>query len=330
MVRILDRGEPVEQAVCELLTMPDGRTGALHAGLVFPVVDESIDIAGTNAVPAACRPLADTATPSRPRLELVEGETEAVLLVDGSVVERDELAATLRAHGLAVIAVGARLVERPGDPGWFVRFRRPEDDGRDLAARVDAALAAAPVRPAPPAAQLEARAAELRRLRAERDAADAAAARERDALLARIAELESALAAAAPPAPAATPVGPAAPRPRGESRLQDEITRMLRVFAPSVELVQDSLPTIVTELYDREPLYAALRELETGGRGMPLGWKRLADGGGWWERHLATGRDHSGRLYARHDPARSRWSVLVSSKARQKSDIAWLRRQPAV
>lgn len=99
MVRVVDRGEPIEQAVCQVLTMPDGRTGALHAGLVFPIVDGVIDIAGPNALPAACRPLARGATPTGPTLELVLGETEAVLLLGGSVVGRDEHAAMLRAAG---------------------------------------------------------------------------------------------------------------------------------------------------------------------------------------------------------------------------------------
>ena len=315
--------------------MPDGRTGALHGGLVFPLADGSIDVAGPNALPALCRPLGHAAPPTGAPPELVEGESEAVLLLGGSVVERDEHAAKLRAAGLQVLATGARIATSPDDPGWFIRLRRP-GDGRDLAALVRAALAAAPVRPAAPAQRLAVRAEELSRLRAERDAERSAAARERDALAARIAALEQALAAASappsrpdePPAPVG-PVPSPAPPARAVTRLQDEIACALKVFAPTVELVQDSLPTIATELDDRGPLYAALHELGADGRGMPLGWKRLADAQGWWERHLATGRDRTGRLYARHDPARSRWSVLVSTKARQKRDTAWLRGQPA-
>jgi uncharacterized membrane protein len=61
--------------------MPDGRTGALHWGLVFPLVDGAIDVAGPNALPAACRPLGHPAVPAAPRVELVEGETEAGFLL---------------------------------------------------------------------------------------------------------------------------------------------------------------------------------------------------------------------------------------------------------
>jgi hypothetical protein len=264
--------------------------------------------------------------PAAPRVELVEGETEAVLLLDGSVVERDGLAQKLRSAGLAVLATGARLAVAADEPAWFIRIRRPAD-GTPLRDRVTAALEAPP---APPAAVAAAHARpspafaaeeQIARLRAERDAAR----RQLEALAARIAVLERALEAArAEPAPSPPPPSPPS---RAQVRLQDEIATALAALAPSVELVQDSLPRIVTELAGRKPLYAALRELDAGSRGMPPGWKRLADAAGWWERHLATGRDHTGRLYARHDPGRARWEVLVSTKARQIRDIDWLRRR---
>jgi hypothetical protein len=69
-----------------------------------------------------------------------------------------------------------------------------------------------------------------------------------------------------------------------------------------------------------------LQELPvTGGR--PDGWKALRGTERWWERHVSTGQDDSGRAYARFDPIRRRWELLLGWKADQTRDIGWLKRK---
>jgi hypothetical protein len=108
------------------------------------------------------------------------------------------------------------------------------------------------------------------------------------------------------------------------TRIRDEVAIVLEILLPRIKLVGDSLLYVATELSDRRMLYRVLRELASGDSGMPVGWKRIKGCAGWWERHLSTGRDDTGRIYSILDHDCQQWAALVSSKADQRRDIAWL------
>ena len=46
---------------------------------------------------------------------------------------------------------------------------------------------------------------------------------------------------------------------------------------------------------------------------------------GWWERHVSDGQANTGRLYALYVGEAQLWDVLISDKAEQPRDMAWLR-----
>ena len=104
---------------------------------------------------------------------------------------------------------------------------------------------------------------------------------------------------------------------------------MVAVFEellPRLSLLGDSMGFVVAEMSDRKALFRYLRELHERSQGMPAGWKGVQGADGWWERHVSTGQDDAGRIYARKGAADARWSVLISHKGDQSRDIDRLRR----
>lgn len=138
----------------------------------------------------------------------------------------------------------------------------------------------------------------------------------RDAL-AHIAQLQ-ALLDAVPKAPQ--------PLPRAAVRLHEELAYALAALRPDIVPLRDTLQVVVGEYASRGGFYRCIEELAPSG-GRPPGWKSLRDVDRWWERHVTTGQDDSGRAYARFDEVARRWHLLLSWKAEQKRDIEWLRRQ---
>jgi hypothetical protein len=148
-----------------------------------------------------------------------------------------------------------------------------------------------------------------------RDEAEAGRVVAEAALEAARAELETARAAS-------SPLHLAPPR----TRLQDEIADILGTLLPNLNLLRDSLTVAASEYASRKALYRSLAELAAGEGRLPANWKPVQGTTGWWERHVSDGQDNTGRLYAQFLRSDRRWDVLISDKAEQPRDMAWLRR----
>lgn len=335
-VRVLDGGEPVEVAALARIRLPDGRPGVVWRGQAFPLAaDGSIDIAGPYATPAECTPWRPLATD----WSLVEGEEECALLVSGGALERDRVAAALRAEGIAVLR-SYPVLDPALEADWVVRIARPRGSP-DPVERITAVLGSAMHTERGESTDLRLRLLEARladlvaerdRLRAElaalRDAssrarpssADVGQQGELEQARARIAELEGRLASARPePRP---PVPFEQPAERLGKRLRAEVEDVLAAF-PRLTLVADSLLTLVTDFRDRRAVYRVLAALD---RGEPLQprFKPVRGREGWHECHVGTGHDDSGRIYVAR-AADGAWLVLVSVKEQQRRDIERLR-----
>jgi hypothetical protein len=273
-------------------------------------------------------------SPAKPRFGLIDGAEEAWLVLEGSVTVRDAAAAALRQAGVPVVRAGpwvGDLVD--GIVGTnFVRFVRPQADDlrQSLAKILENTITPASAGPEPAdrvralIVELVAARAELARLqpvqtskRIERSAATEAdllrLRKENDELLEQIAELNQQLAQSVP---VRSEPG------RAAGRLQDEIAVSLATLRPDLRLLRDSLTVISGEFADRRAFYRALIELGSDVLGRT--WKKIRGSGAstWFERHVSTGQDDSGRIYARRTDGR--WDLLVSHKSQQARDIVWL------
>ncbi len=346
----------LERIRCSLWRLPDGRTGALVRGQVFPLLDgNGVDITGPFATPDECVPAFTLGRPTR-GWQLVEGRDEACVLIDGSVIERDGIARRLAQAGVRVLRVGRHLAATDGEDAglsWFIRVERPTVPP-SLDELVQSALGSVAAEPPPDAISvatlrvrlLEAEllvakaerarlAAECARLRdvaatatAKRSPEDPAQAELERKLLHALAERDAALAALEQGVARGDQQSQKPPQAPSSAvvRLKRELETVLDVLLPRITLLGDSLLFTATELSDRRPLFRALAELQAQATGMPPGWKKVRGATGWWERHLSTGQDDSGRIYARLNRHGSAWLVLVSGKADQSRDLARLDR----
>lgn len=360
-VRVLDGGELLEEARLPRYVLPDGRVGALWRGQVFAIAaDGSIDIAGPFELPQACRPWGEP-RPIR-RWSLLEGVEEAVLLIDGDGLARDAALAALRAAGLTVHRVAPcldpdleadwslRLGGVLQDPPLRARVERalgpsealpvPPPSGERLALRLleDQVRRLLAERAALQAELAQARAQPPKPARSEAIAQDLVRAQE------RIGELESALAEAnlrlgalerdleqaqAPlsegPRPEAVSRLGVAGAPGGAMRLHQKLRAEIEAFfqaaLPRLELVGDSVLTLVTDYHDRSAVYRILVEIQTG-VDLHRRFKPVRSQEGWFECHVTTGQDDSGRIYVSR--VADRWLVLISTKAEQSRDLGRL------
>ena len=116
--------------------------------------------------------------------------------------------------------------------------------------------------------------------------------------------------------------------PSSRIRLQDEIGVILETLLSNLNLVRDSLTVAAVEYSNRRALYRALADLAGAVGRLPSQWKAVQGATAWWERHVSDGQDNTGRLYARLVSSSQCWDVLISDKAEQTRDIAWLRCNP--
>jgi hypothetical protein len=350
--------EILETRRCRTMLMPDGRAGAVWRGLVYPVGESNhIDIDG-EAFPLITCIGGTEAPPAGTDFASIQGADEAYVVLAGPVAVREEAAARLQAAGVAVLRVGRYL----GDPvdgfaaDWFIRFEKPVSDESldDLLVRVlgrrraqtetepetasdarirllreelararsrEAALrselagartVAKPTTGTDPTDALFSELAEEQHLRHEAESGKAIA---EEMLAAACAELEKAHS---------TPAVARQALPR--TRLQDEIADVLGCLLPNLNLLRDSLTVAASEYGSRKALYRSLAELASVNGRLRPNWKAVQGASRWWERHVSDGQDNTGRLYAQYVSETRRWHVLISDKAEQPRDMAWLRR----
>ena len=334
-VIVNDGTQSVEVTRCRPFVLSDGRTGVLWRGLVYPIGEgSSIDIDGEAVPPGLCTPA--SAAGRRAPFAIIDGEQDAYLLLAGSAIDAEAVAGLLRGAGIAVHRIGRYL----GDPveelaaDWFVRFEKPaaaEPLETLLGRLIDGTQAhqAAPgsaeqIRSHLLHMELTAARARHTALQNERDSLKDAASQALSALRAELeAEREARVAAEAAVSLESPPVAPTPPRP---ARLQNEIQTVFAALLPEFRLVRDSIGVVAIEYEDRGPTYRALAELRGHPGRMPPAWKSVHSVPAWWERHISDGRDNTGRMYARLDRDNSCWKVLISHKAEQARDIAWLRK----
>jgi len=319
-VAVFDGGALVQRCVCTLRDLPDGRSGAVWRGVVYPLLPgDRIDVSVAEPEAAPEQPFA-----------VLAGEDSTWVLVRGLAGALAEAQVRLEAAGIRVSRSGRWLGDTVGDVtfDWFLRCEGmlgPDRVGEVLG-RGSVVGDTAEARVAVLEQHLLEMRAELARLAEQlHDAARqplvvvqpaTPAAPERDtaleAALEKVRELQARLDAVPPrPAPA---------------RLQEELAAALAALRPGVILLRDSLQVVVGEFASRGAFYRILQELPvTGGR--PEGWKALRGAERWWERHVSTGQDDSGRAYARFDSVSRRWDLLLGWKGEQARDIEWLRRK---
>lgn len=315
--------------ISSLLSLPDGRMAVRWGGAAFPLLEGCrIEETGEAFPPALCSPYSSPETSWR-LVDLAQ-TGDAYLFLDGPSSQRDAAVGAIQLAGITVLRTGPNLSSEPGD--WFIRLS-------GMTAALKAAVAEALGRSADRALSETAGATRERLLS---EALRAALARQEDLTL-RMTEL----AARSNGAEAAVPrlldevqslreqLADLAleakelrkveiqPRevPRQVARLEVEIGVMAEELLPRLVLIRGSLAFIAVELSDRRAVWRALGELDRDVRGIPLGWKGVAGRQGWWERHVATGHDNQGRIYARRQGDPARWKVLVSHKQQQEADI---------
>lgn len=341
-IRIMDGEDTIEHASCRIVVLPDGREGAVSQGLAYPILTgERIDRAGYAVAAGLCTPARVRGNP----FALLASEGGTYVFIAGVALAFDEAVARLRQAGLAIRRAGRYLGE-PIDgvaADWFIRL----DPGGSVN-EVDALLAPilgagqAPQSAATPDQQQlrlvladlqasRAREARLRKQVAMEQAQATSAAAEAE--LARLAEELAAERAARATAEAelarlasgdiTRPIA----QPAKQPKMAREIELLFKCLLTDIELLRESAAVIAVEYAERQPLYRALAELREATGRLPPGWKSFQAGKAWWERHVSTGQDSTGRLYTRRSPERGGWQVLVSFKADQARDEDWLKQQ---
>jgi hypothetical protein len=335
-VNIFDGEVALEMRRCALVRLPDGGAAAVWRGLAFPILPgDRIDATGSAYAIAETLPLAENTK----AFAVIDGQSEAYVLVAGGFVEAETVAGKLRQARIEVLRTGRYFGEPVAEleADWFVRIVRPVG-ADDLAIALEPILGSQAARP-PAVAVADPRARLL--------TAELFAARAREAkLLGDIARLRASIAETAPEterqaaefrdaleaerrlrqaAEQAEKVVEGRSRPPQSGRIATEVQDVLAGLLPHLRMLRDSIDVVAAEFASRQGVWRALGELTAAG-GVPRDWKRIRGADGWWERHLINGRDNTGRIYVRKS-AGPTWDVLMSHKSEQQRDIAWLARQ---
>ena len=357
LIRVFDIKTLLEVRECQAFQLSDGKWVAVWRGLAYALADEhSIDISQPGFAREEIAAFERTALPDRTSeffWAVIEAEDEAWILVTGNVVARDGYAASLRRAGFPVLRVGVWLGEVVEDfvADWFIRIARAAGEP-PIVQRLEAVLGGTCIGTARSEDSLRTDLTRQPSLESDLAAARAKAATfeillgeaqfeattAETELFARIHTLEIELATAKEEA-ARQPLvhlpgsgisagsdNPQASTPPSKQarKLQDEVTSVLASLLPNVKLLRESLRVATAEYRDRGSFYRTMAELKGDVGRLPPAWKKLRGADGWWERHVSTGEDDSGRVYARFGANGATWQVLLSYKAEQNRDVAWL------
>jgi NTP pyrophosphatase (non-canonical NTP hydrolase) len=335
-IKICEGNVALNKRRCPLVRLRDGRSAVFWRGLAFPVLPgDRINIAEdaypiTETLPSATLPNA---------FAVIDGQDEAYILMAGGFIETEAVAGKLRQARIVVLRTGRYFGEPvPGiEADWFIRIVKPSDV-EDLATALEPIIAAQALRPEDPSTTdlrtrlltvelLAARAreaglqVEIARLRSTIAQSQPEIDRQSEALQEALAEerrrrIEAEEAAAAVESrPKAMPSG----------RVADEVRDVLAGLLPHMRMLRDSVEVMTAEYASRQGVWRALGELTNAG-GIPRDWKKIHGADGWLEQHLINGRDNTGRIYVPKSGGMN-WDVLVSHKAQQPRDVAWLARQ---
>jgi hypothetical protein len=323
-VAVYDGETLVQRCACTPRDLPDGRPGVIWRGVLYPLYPgDRIEVGSTGE------------EEKRHSFAVLPGDGATWVLIRGLAGELTEAKARLEAKGIRVSRTGRWLGDAVGDVAfdWFLRFEdslSADEVGELLGSRpIDSY--AAEVRLIVVEQQLVEMKAALARLAEQLSNATRApavpirpnpsAANERDLVLEtaleKIRELEAQINA--------VPARIIPSRP-ATIRLQEELAGVLKALRPDIILIRDSMQVAVGEFHSRGAFYRLLQELPSAG-GRPDGWKALRGAERWWERHISTGQDDSGRAYARFDAESRKWEVLLGWKGEQQRDIEWLKRR---
>ena len=338
-VAVTDGQTLVQSWPCSRTTMPDGSPGVIWRGIAYPLLaGDRIDV----GVPPPSEPAVHHAV-------LLGGDTSWVL-IQGMSAALDAARRALERTGVVVSRSGRWLGEPIGQIAfdWFLRCDGTLDEQLVMALL-------GPSSPVPVESDSAARVAVLEQRIASllADVARAENALRRSLEMPPSPEVEGPLSAvtvtgALPePDPAlqnalaeiqalrASLEAIGADQQLGARReleapqvvrVRDEVTALLFALRPDILLMRDSLLVSLGELHSRGGFYKALSELPASGS-RPEGWKMLRGAERWWERHVSTGRNDHGRVYARYDTGARHWSLLLGWKVDQPQDVAWLKRQ---
>ena len=324
-VQIVDGPDAIHSWRCNMTTMPDGSAGALLRGVAYKLqAGNVIDVAAT------AEQAVEELSGSLGRHAIISEEYATWILIQGMAEALAETERLIAACGLVVVRTGRWLGNDVDGVGfdWFLRCDqsldpavvsralgssrsgRLHEDAESRAARLELQHLELSAR------LLEAEAQVGRALKAEKDRISPTQAFEGhlEEAMALIGELQSEIADLRGRRPVAPPQAP---------RLIKEMETALSNLRPDVVLLRDTVSTAAIEFDSRINFYRSLHELPPDGS-RPDGWKMIRGLDRWWERHVSTGRDDTGRAYARFDTVTRRWSLLLGWKAEQKRDIDWL------
>jgi len=316
-VEIMDSAASIERRVCRRAVLADGAAAVVWRGAAYRLLPGNrIDIGPV-----------DHPTPPTSRYVILRGEETTRVLLQGSAADRTAARRAIEAAGVVVLRDGRWL----GDPVGGIVFDHflvcagaPDDVVLDdslgtpiapMTADASGMVALLEQRLVDARADLAALETRLREATA-RPAAAVAPLESPGALEAALTEL-AAVRARLDGVPAAPP----------NTKLLPEVAGLLGALRPDVRLLRDWLEVAVGEFSERGGIWRALGELPVNGGRPAASWKTLQGVEGWIERHVSTGRDNQGRLYARFEAGQRCWAVLLGWKSDQSRDIAWLKRQ---
>lgn len=287
-VEIMDGDRLVEQRSCRRATLNDGTSGVVWRGVLYPLLlGDRIDV----AVPAP------TGWPTG-RSVVLPGDEATRLLLQGTAADRAAARRAVEARGIVVLRDGRWL----GDPvGGVVydQFLVCEGSltGAELGEALSTSAAQAAADPAVTIALLEQRLADAHADLASLEAKlsrDLARPRAEISTVPSATALEEALMEVAAMRARLDGLGAAPPAVRPVA----EFAGILGALRPEIRMLRDGLAVAVGEFSDRLALWRSLGELPSHGTRPATGWKTLQGIDGWIERHVSTGRNNQGRLYA--------------------------------